>query len=534
MPGRVLSAHEAYSLLDEVREALETVANQHVQQMSAYEWLWYLRRLPAGLMHTQHRTSEAHDRLVAESLIDRSEKTLAVNVSDGGHESLVVDDDVVRAVLELCGLTAATVETHISMRRAAKGSDFITRASDLPAYIPNDERDQARTRYDDRLVNLSPSRTAGFELLHSDTPRRGNGLLLSMGQTAEWGELIGWKGPALDPPHRWLQIGRFVPVLLTLRELSGLAALAGRTEPWCSSELHPLVLLLQALALDIVFDGRYPMAGITLPIAGTVMLRHDDLRDSLRRARLELTDFIEEFFPWSVDVAEVEVTRLLENLPITSWPVTGGRVLYDVGSWVAVDVVAAMNHFDFALRCPEPCTGELANVWAKVFENNTQAVIDRSPWRPSDRLRTLLGRTLRLGGGALTDIDALGQYKDFVLLIDCKAKSFRHEVDAGQHGPIRNIADSLEEAAQSWQEKMKVLAKTPLGDNYDLSGRALIGAVATPFPFYVTEGLATVELAWSTHGPLTAVTSLDEMERFLGGQHPRLASSSQGQSAGAG
>jgi hypothetical protein len=79
--------------------------------------------------------------------------------------------------------------------------------------------------------------------------------------------------------------------------------------------------------------------------------------------------------------------------------------------------------------------GELVNARGAHFESAVQDILDASRWKPSEPIRALRGRTLTVGGVPLTDIDAVGQLGDELLLVSCKSRVYSEECDAGSYRP---------------------------------------------------------------------------------------------------
>jgi hypothetical protein len=159
--------------------------------------------------------------------------------------------------------------------------------------------------------------------------------------------------------------------------------------------------------------------------------------------------------------------------------------------------------------------GGLANVRASHFERVVQGTIDETSWRPDSTFRRLRRRTLRDGGKAITDIDALGTKDGKLLLISAKSVIYTMDHDQARYRTIRNVASNVESACEKALKVEKRLRDDPKGDNFDFSLFSSIDVVVCiPFVPYLRPGVAT---ATSSLGLMRAV-ALEELRLFLWGK----------------
>lgn len=157
--------------------------------------------------------------------------------------------------------------------------------------------------------------------------------------------------------------------------------------------------------------------------------------------------------------------------------------------------------------------GSLANSRAEHFELVVQGLVDRSRWAPSCELRGLRGRTLRLSGRAITDVDAIGGLGDVLLIVSAKSRVFTEALARGDYSALRNAVDLLVSACNEARDLMDLLVRVPRGDNYDfMSYRSIMVPVCTPQVLWTPLGVATSELA----SGLRAALALEELRVFLG------------------
>jgi hypothetical protein len=152
--------------------------------------------------------------------------------------------------------------------------------------------------------------------------------------------------------------------------------------------------------------------------------------------------------------------------------------LRTVGEWCAWDLFAASSLLDELLfRSMEKMSGERG----PVFEDDAQALIDRTRWAPSSEMRSWKGRKLKVGERILTDIDAIGCHDGRLLLVECKSIYYGLAHGSAAKGEIRNAREKVEQAARRCSQPELVVAT-----NLDLKGFAeIIRVVLTPAPVYV-------------------------------------------------
>jgi hypothetical protein len=170
-------------------------------------------------------------------------------------------------------------------------------------------------------------------------------------------------------------------------------------------------------------------------------------------------------------------------------------------------------------------TGDVANARAAHFEGSVQAVIDSSPWRPPVELvRKHLGKELILDGRSLTDIDAIGECGDTLLLVNAKSVRLSAMYSAGDYRETRNNISRLREELASWNKTMAKLDGRRRGDggSYDFSlYRRIIAPLCTLLPVYLPIDLAN---QWSAPR-LRAICSLSELSQWLRETTPEVMAS---------
>ena len=195
----------------------------------------------------------------------------------------------------------------------------------------------------------------------------------------------------------------------------------------------------------------------------------------------------------------IELLETVRRHSGSLWPLHPGPPIRTEGNLVCCDLYTATAELMSNLEFPSE-TGEMANARSEHFELAVQARIDETPWRPDGDRRNFIRRTIRAGGHKITDLDALGQYGDTLLLVSCKSKIYSARYDTGDFQVVRNYASEIEKAVKDWTQKVQTIRTHPVGDNYDFrSFRSILGVVVLPHPFYVPRGVALDYVA----GPAT-------------------------------
>ncbi len=145
------------------------------------------------------------------------------------------------------------------------------------------------------------------------------------------------------------------------------------------------------------------------------------------------------------------------------------------------------------------------------FEDAIQSYIDASPWKPSDELRAMRQvHLLRRGDGKnnqITDIDAIGESGDTLLIVSCKAVIFSVGQDIGEYHVLKYARLRLDEAVLKWQAVKAELLDSPIGQNYNFSRYSkIITIVCTPNVVY-TE--SDVSLSYEVGNLRKSATALE-------------------------
>ncbi|MFC7532342.1 hypothetical protein [Actinoplanes sp. GCM10030250] len=161
-----------------------------------------------------------------------------------------------------------------------------------------------------------------------------------------------------------------------------------------------------------------------------------------------------------------------------------------------------------------PADGDAANVWSGAFEDEVQALIDMSLWRPPEQYRPLIRRNIRVDGTVITDVDAVAYHDGVLLLIDCKSYKSNDRLEVGEYSAVKSLREKAEKAWSSWANRIAVIdghrEQLPVQVDDTVS---IAGVVVLPFTPYLLPG----ETTGFTTGSLRRVSSVGELLLFLTG-----------------
>jgi hypothetical protein len=193
------------------------------------------------------------------------------------------------------------------------------------------------------------------------------------------------------------------------------------------------------------------------------------------------------------------------------WPSRVGRLIRRGADRSIVDVHAATGVIGGVSSYE--AGGRQANSRSAHFEEVVQQLIDETPWAPSDGLRSLKRKQLRLRGATLTDLDAVGERDGTLLIVSCKGRVFDQRLDRGDYAAVRNVGSAAHEAVRDLADFVATLkAAHGKGDNFDLSAYSkFVGVVCLPQPIFLS-----LEIAWRmASSGLRTVVWPNELEAWL-------------------
>jgi hypothetical protein len=357
---------------------------------------------------------------------------------------------------------------------------------------------------------LAPGTQILSEDHHDDDPLPA----ITVSPLAGWQGVPSWQGALLDgtPIIVW---GRYVPHSLSLGQLRDLLVLTSPLAAWWQPQLPALIALLQALSLYLT---RYTGHGwISLTRYGYVSLRREHLTDYLGHILPILHTELDTWFSGQLATEPDQVLALLDGLPAACWPVTAPPVLHHAGPDIVIDLHAAGRHLITLCTIAPEDQGALVNIRAEHFEQTVQNLVDRSPWKPSNRAPRRGLEPRPHGRDTLTDLDAVAEHDDTLLLISCKSRPYTGAYDSGDYRTVRNSVSLIEESVTKWQQVIDYLTQHPQGRNYDLSHyRRILGVICLPHTPYTPLGKATQVVSTNATGKiLRQACSFNELAAWL-------------------
>jgi len=483
---RVLVGESAWAAIEAAHERVFSVSGSTVNVLSPAEWLWWLRRAaPEFGQINELATTGPYVLRLAEALSTLSTELKSPTVPN--PNSILYFDprpEVLVALSEMFEIAALLYDLHSAARWAGKGASILVGTGHAPSPQPAELLAASVQLYDQRNVE-----SGGNFLVRAG---------LHLGPTLSM--------PVLDPEtiaSHILVMGargtgqRPWPIgLMDLRQIPTLTDDALPLDLRWPQSIVDLVALNHALMfsteLHRTMDSPlHPVrrVGYRVVMRDMLLSELDDAVGILRMIRLH------GFLPDAVAIDDAPaILDRLATLEATIWPPSYGAPLRDLGeNRLIVDVVGATQRLTQALQRPIHQGGDV-NRWAGHFERSVQAVLDLSPWKPSDRLPPPR-RQLRLRSTRITDVDAWGERDGIVLAVSCKSRPYTDGYDRGAYDAVTRVARAAVDAVRDWRDKVATLQSSPVGDNYDLTwARRIVPVVVFPFIPFTPIGPETEEV----------------------------------------
>lgn len=465
-------------------------------------WLWFLRRLPPLVFDAAPQHLQVFDWYFVETAAALSAAPGVMAAGGGPIRTKIVD-----TVMKFVAFALWDSNLRARLRCARLGVPLDSEL--LPRIVQNDPLAAALTLVDERRHQEAIPFARWGTLagaLGSPAPEFAvNTYFRSTELRTTSTERIG---RALDPCEirGWFYVHRLdLAAVRRALEDEALESFAG------ARQVINIIMLLRATAV-LTLMGRGPAE--ELITSGLCYVDREMFRfachDAIPKTRSWLTTAFERFgAPDSADELEQQLT----SHPITLEPLRSGPLVYAVTGGLALNAASASQELSAALEFPD-VAGAAANRRAEVFELEVQQLIDSSPMAPKPRIRELARRTLRLQGQAITDVDAIADDGEFLMLISCKSVPMRAEYDAGDPRRTKNVSSLIEQSVADWLQKVAKLRQHPRGDNYDLTGYQLIAVVCTPLIMQVPLGPTTE----AVRGTLKRYCSATELRDWLFGR----------------
>jgi hypothetical protein len=427
----------------------------------------------------------------------------------GGSLRYSLEGAVSSRILRFCLTIRTMSEIHRLLRYAGKGSSFAFSPREaIPYSIPKPEEEKAIQLYDHRVATTQHAFHHGGTQLVDVNHSSGNEALTVHRIVPEMLQSVVGRPPNQQDVEL---LAYFVPQVISfqrLKELNRNPLLSGRA--WIGKEATSIFVLL-SVAPYFVSALNYGLT--SLMQSGYLVIDDGALCAGITKILPEVTADLNELLPGQPIPSSGEIALAsLEKIRGSLWPLRLGPVIRRNGSTLWVDLYAATAILDSLLEFPLTPGDAVANARAEHFEDSVQRAIDLSRWRPSPALKKFARRELRLGGRAISDIDALGARDKTLVLVSCKSLIYSAAYDAGDYQVVRNAASTVVEGVTRWQSVVASLKAQPVGDNYNFSSyESFVAVLCTPHPVYVPIGIAT---EYVKPGLLAAV-SLEELASWL-------------------
>lgn len=484
-PQPMLVGLEAATYLQQVVPLVQAdVLAQH-DAYGAVRWLWYLRRAPDSLFEGDYRTTLGYDALLAEVL---SARFTAIDVSDlADRVAFRVDSASFRHFARYVGRVKLLSQLHMLYRRVGKGAEL---DASHPVFVARTSEaiERAMRVYDERhdrshefigaglgLVSVDPN----FEQLVKDGAAGEPIAFLSMACTPSFPAPVTYPDGAGGLRVATVQV-RHVPKELSLARILNPMGEGGSLPEY----LPGIAALTQLLMLVPAISAHVPWALSSICQLGYVFVGEQRLREVVDHHLPEVVGQLAPRTPgfaWPTDFDQWH--EVLAAVHSSVWPLSSGDVVRRFRDNLLIDITGASQALLHRIEIGR--SPLLGNLRAREFELQCQDLIDGTTWSPPPELRALRGRTLRTGGGALTDIDAIGVKESLLLVVSCKSVIYDRDYDQGDFRVIRNTQATVDQAVIEWVAIVEELRRQPRGENFDFSQfDEIVGVVCTPFAPY--------------------------------------------------
>lgn len=503
----VVDAPTAWPFLETIHDFFVGRIQELVAGRGSAEWLWWLRRL-------RGQFDDLNDMVSTGPYVQAVAEALAAGVSRPSNplpdHSTFEFPITAEALLDLIWVREIAImmyRLHATMKRCAKGQRVELVVGDIPRWEQDDVLDDAIEEYDTRGEKENANLLRAVGVVGNLTIKPDQRQLSIGGLVPYWYAVgVGRKAKfeKADPPpylFSWIDLDAIAPfqeqAILTRAQIALVVLL------WSAFNIGTRAPEHATRRMTTPIQWGY----MVTPTESFLLPALDELCGWLKQASGRALDGC-----WRPESGAEVLTALLELEP-EIWPPLCGCPVHEADRYSVIDLLGASHRlFSTLLR---PAGGAPANAWSEHFEQDVQAVIDRSDWRPPDALRPLIGKPIRRRDGTdRTNIDALGFNDGRLLLVSCKSIAFTVPAVRGEFSVTRNIVEKIHAAAAEWD-----LFVTEAKDDHDTLRRVSLppdvvvdGCVVFPsVPFYT-------EARWrrSAFDLFPYLLSVSELSALLG------------------
>lgn len=478
------------------------ITTQEAAAISKRRWLHYSRRLPPEATDQYGYADSILDALTA---ICGSDTETDADADAGGYFTVNPGDgQVVYRVLTGVALLSELQRVY---RLAGRGARFLISPEGLPVQVFNRSFDAAMATHEVRLRDFQKDGrlipqlgTIVGELVVPRAEDYGRSVIAFFRAIErEWRV-----SAAPDSDDTGLGcLENYAPAVFSLEQLGQLLSDGRRQSLQVDPAVSTAIGFLAALGVTAIGTGQNLAHVRTF---GFLQCAAEDVERMIAAGFQSASELLDQLglsrshLKSSTDLI-LEATRL----PASIWPIRTGPVIRFGSNKAVLDLHGATAVFESPMVLSND-TGAVSNARAAHFEDAIQNLIDRTSWKPDDRLRSIRGRTLRVAGRSLTDIDAIGSSGERLLIVSCKGRVVNQGLEVGEYSSVRNAQTVAEDALHDLFGVVDLLRRLPQGDNFDISAFArIIGVVCVPQPIFLerrlSARLATTGLraiAWPT------------------------------------
>lgn len=515
-----LEGAEACEYLERCLDWLAAEARQACTAASAARWFYVLRRLARYRLAGRRQGRWITNQFTAEVLSATAGETERASAFTAGRSGFDIGQTPVPELQWLLACSKRHAWLAALYRWCAKGASLRLSADGTAGQgfevAGTPELSEAIALYDDRTDtqggDLSWQTQSGVRLIRD--PEGPHEALICAFPYSQSGPIVLDQEQFADVlPHFRKVLGapptvtriefepRFMPETIGVAAIREFVSRVPMYE-WDTTALAALLVCLRAAFIR----GRIGLVDTML--RGYLLFTEGGLAESVEKGLRDLRPLLPDMMG-SVQVPDV--LHWLESTSGSAWPRQPGPMVRRSHEGVYLDIAAATARLRDELTIPGRGGGRLPNLRGGLFEQNVQEVMDSSPWSPGQTLKVLRGRSLRLRGKTITDLDAVAEHDGALLAISAKSVPYHADYDRGDYRLVRNLADRCDTFVEEWTARMAALRADSIGDNYDLSQyREVIGVVCLPFVPFCRIGPAT---QFAAPG-LRAVCSLAELAEW--------------------
>lgn len=475
--GSTLEGAPAFEYLVSLRAALVATVEERAAVYSSSSWLYLLRLLnPAAVRGVGSFGADANFQSlfrVAENLVGSADGPPLHGASEQG-----VSTATSMQLARLLALAAIVNDLEGAIRSSTKGARFQVFRRRRPKLVRDDELRDAlaefdlRSGYENVEHHAYVTQNTRYDL-SGDPP-----VLCAFRFPDGFAVNPTWRGP-LPGAEIVDDLAQFTVRVFTTGDPTHAILGAGALEAFDDPDTTAAIVVFGHAMLLRVVEGDNT-AGRSITRFGTLRLTDQELRADVERALIKPN--VEAWLRFhsrthfTVD-AVLSLVFGAFRPGARSYP---GPIIHASGDEVVVDVWSISWYMTVGLRIDPSVGGALVNSSAEDFELATQSAIDGSSFAPEPALRGMRGKTLRLAGKPITDIDALLVVGKKLFLLSCKRVTLRVDYLAGDYVSVRNAQSRIDTALDEWAKRVATLREFPQGDNYDFTGYEIDGFVVVP------------------------------------------------------